>query len=985
MKRMKRLAALALCLILLVNIPVPAMAEPAQPEETSAATAEGGNSIGGLLAGEIEAQQNVAAQPRAVTDLKFDGSQAAVEYHTDCDALLMVAAYEEESGRMRAFGSAAVKSGSGTETVALTGSMPERFILKAFLVDPATFAPLGECFELNEYTGAMQDLEDSTVDDYDASRVINLDGNPANNFLVLKDSVQPLDPALQVTWDASTRICTVSGNGAEDLSLQSGDIISWGSWRDGGNPIIVHVGSSHFENGVWTIHAGDDLAVDDIFSAIKIDTEVQGVQLKSASSSKGTDIDVDGAVSITFEQRKLEKKCENDVLSGSGSGTLSGTLVIKAGLRFYHTEEYTDFRLHFGTAFEGKAELEGKASVSLDLVPGNFFLYEPFPGVQFSFEPAVMIEFSASVSGSVTIPVDSYWGIRTGQGVYTDSDSAVPRFELKSKKAIFIGFNLRPSVGVLWIDGSVMRAGLANAELEGKLGLELETIQESSSSDCRHDCSQCSEFNVSLVGELSGEIKSSLKFLTVSDVRILNGQIPLGPVHATKRTEESDWEFGFGRCPYRSWRVDITALEEAFRTPAANVVLAVDTLTDGRRKTQETCYTTDSKGMATAYLPNGTHYIYGLCKGIFSELAVVVENQPVEDEILFNTGSEVTIITKKEDGTLLEGSVIEDTGLAKDPVTDKNGAAYMILPEGKYKVYIENTKDTNNQKYYWWGPAEIEVRGKRAEINITMKPATFDYTFDGTTLTVMGSGPMPKLSFRYWSSKDTNESDAVSIVIQGFTSVSEWAFNNFHKLQSVSISEGVRRIEDAAFIHATELTSVILPTTLRKLGSASGDDAERGVFENAHKLTRITLPYGLQELGGRAFRYSGLTSIDMPDTITVMGDSFIRCTDLTSVHISDGLAKLPTDAFIHCTGLTNVTLPKSLTYCGAAFLYCENLEAITFTCKEQPTYVDKEMVAGGNLDRTVRVLYPSTWEDPQAIISTFEGRRPATAWEPYAM
>lgn len=981
MKNMKRLTSFLLSLLLILNVPLYAAAAVQPGEDISAApdAASAGNySIGGLLADTIEEAQTSSSQPCAVTEIRFDGVNAAVDYHADRDAVLAVAVYEEESGRMCSFDTVSAAAGGGTQTVAVSGEIPEHFIMKAFLIDPNTFEPLSESFTLNMYTQAMQELEESTTDDYDASHVINLDGNPANNFLVLDPSVVVLEDALQVSWDADNRTCTVSGNGADGFRLQSGDIIAW---NGGEHLLVVRVASTSIADGVLTITAGEDLDAEEIFSVIKIDTDAKvssGDVQQAATTSSDPVNKSEGSLSFTI-QREIKPEYDGDVINGSLEGTVSGTLMIIASLKLYHIDDYTDFQLHIGDTFEGQFEVKGKGSVSLGL--GQVLLWEPLPGVQFAFEPSLEMEFGGAYTAKVTVPLGFTFSINSETGMSCTEDETKPTFEHDLKGRAFFGFNLNPSVGVLWIDGSVVRQGLANAELYGKIGVDLETFSDRSTSTYHHDCFRCIEANVSFVAKMKGEIESSLKILQVKG-ELIALSLKLGSVYCTQYVEGAALEFGWGRCPHRSWRVNVTAMEEAFRTPSPNVVLAVDTLSDGSRVTQETCYTTDSKGQAAAYLPNGTHYFYGLCKGIYSEQKVVVDEKPLDAEILFNTGAEVTILTKAEDGTLLQGSVIEDTGLAENPVTDKNGEAHLILPEGTYTIYIENTK--NSAKPYWWGPAEIEVRGKRAEINITMKPATFDYTFDGTTLTVTGSGPMPKLSFRYWSSMDTNESDAVSINIQGFTSVSEWAFNNFHKLQNVYISEGVRRIEDAAFIHATELTSVLLPSTLRKLGSAAGDDAERGVFENAHKLTQITLPHGLQELGGRAFRYSGLTSIDMPDTITVMGDSFIRCTDLTSVHISDGLAKLPTDAFIHCTGLTNVTLPKSLTYCAQAFLYCTNLEEICFTSEKQPEYVSYELVAGGgSADRVVTIKYPSTWEDPQAIISQFEGKSPETVWIPY--
>ena len=153
------------------------------------------------------------------------------------------------------------------------------------------------------------------------------------------------------------------------------------------------------------------------------------------------------------------------------------------------------------------------------------------------------------------------------------------------------------------------------------------------------------------------------------------------------------------------------------------------------------------------------------------------------------------------------------------------------------------------------------------------------------------------------------------------------------KINWVIIDEGITTIYDynnddifyhRAFGDIDELTKVVLPTSLEKIGASS--------FERCESLTSINIPDSVTTIGDSAFAYcSSLTSINLPDSLTTIGsESFKNCESLTSVNLSDGLATIGDGAFTYCSSLTSINLPDSLTTIGNyAFYECTSLEAST--------------------------------------------------------
>ena len=70
----------------------------------------------------------------------------------------------------------------------------------------------------------------------------------------------------------------------------------------------------------------------------------------------------------------------------------------------------------------------------------------------------------------------------------------------------------------------------------------------------------------------------------------------------------------------------------------------------------------------------------------------------------------------------------------------------------------------------------------------------------------------------------------------------------------------------------------------------------------------------VKEIAPSAFQNNySLYSIDIPDSVTVIGEAAFRnCRSLVSVRLPEGLKQLPMDAFRDCYVLDGVTLPQTL-------------------------------------------------------------------------
>lgn len=136
----------------------------------------------------------------------------------------------------------------------------------------------------------------------------------------------------------------------------------------------------------------------------------------------------------------------------------------------------------------------------------------------------------------------------------------------------------------------------------------------------------------------------------------------------------------------------------------------------------------------------------------------------------------------------------------------------------------------------------------------------------------------------------------------------------------------------AEYLYSTDITQFTIPSRIKAIGTAA--------FA-ASKLTSIVIPNNvtlLSEPGGRFFSFgvftscSSLRSVQLSKNIRrIPAQMFLNCWKLKEIDIPEGVQSIGCDAFGDCVDLAKITLPSTLEHIEAAALYnCASLVSIMF-------------------------------------------------------
>ena len=134
-------------------------------------------------------------------------------------------------------------------------------------------------------------------------------------------------------------------------------------------------------------------------------------------------------------------------------------------------------------------------------------------------------------------------------------------------------------------------------------------------------------------------------------------------------------------------------------------------------------------------------------------------------------------------------------------------------------------------------------------------------------------------------------------------------------------------------IYYTSNNGVVTPYASNVFGA----NIVSNTYENGVGI--ITFDGGVTSIGNYAFNSTSLTSIEIPDSVTSVGNNaFAGCTSLTSVTIPDSVINIGSGAFNNCSSLTSVIIPNSVTNIRmGAFQGCSGITSITSLNTTPPT------------------------------------------------
>ena len=571
---------------------------------------EGTNSFGKMFAEALE-EKNCEQQENNgynIFSIEMNGKNASVELDSVEDCTLIVGIYDEAGEKLIAAGATTVTAGSEKASLAVdiaSENMPAYFYLRGFLVDTYTCRPLCTVYESPNYTREMQEFLAKTTSDFAADRVLNFDSSLDNNFAVYEDDVvvvEENDTSNQFTGiDEVAQKYVVENADISVTSLAPGDIFVY---EEADEVLIIKVAHVDVSGTTATIY-GSEASMEEVFSYIKIDaaSDTEDVEVDTTDCDDGVEyagkVETVDEVIYTTESAETGDEMQEEV-EGEGStstklkynfldkSALKGSVELKlnVSLKFFLTQSYKYLEVKIKYTLGVDISLSDKADCSFKL---GEFKQIPFFGVVVKEKVCFIIECNAKLSFKGTL--SGQIGAKIANDGVSDLSSA-PKFktEFKGEVSLFIGLGFDPEV-------KVISEHVADAKLETRVGVEAkaELAHPENSQSEQHDCKVCIDGAINFKASASFSAKLLSKWKYTYDI-------------AEFKIKISDWyysadldKFGWRKCPNRSYRVDISVLDE--NDNAVNGAKV-----DVKDSNDNLCLTTVN-GKTHSYLKMGSHVI----------------------------------------------------------------------------------------------------------------------------------------------------------------------------------------------------------------------------------------------------------------------------------------------------------------------------------------------------------------------------------------
>lgn len=204
--------------------------------------------------------------------------------------------------------------------------------------------------------------------------------------------------------------------------------------------------------------------------------------------------------------------------------------------------------------------------------------------------------------------------------------------------------------------------------------------------------------------------------------------------------------------------------------------------------------------------------------------------------------------------------------------------------------------------------------------------------------------------------------------------------------------ETVTVIAESAFDGCAQLTSIVLPDTIKSIGARAFSDCQKVVsinipdtvvligahaFSGCLSLKRIIVPESVESLGDYAFyRCVSLEHVTLSSKLQTIGyQLFYYCSSLKSIEIPSAVTKIGFEAFYGCQSLTSLMIPEAVTEIeGRAFADCTSLmsAALGSTSISElgyETFLNDEQLSSITLPETLIKLSKATFEGCKALNS----------------
>lgn len=139
---------------------------------------------------------------------------------------------------------------------------------------------------------------------------------------------------------------------------------------------------------------------------------------------------------------------------------------------------------------------------------------------------------------------------------------------------------------------------------------------------------------------------------------------------------------------------------------------------------------------------------------------------------------------------------------------------------------------------------------------------------------------------------------------ENLTYVGQSAFSS-SKVEKVTLGNNIVKLDDSSFSYCKLLKEFICPELLETIGS--------NAFYDCTSLKNITFNETLKEINSGAFNSTGLISIEIPSSVTIIGSSVLRnCPNLVSVILPNSIETICLYSFAATPKLQSIMIPPSI-------------------------------------------------------------------------
>ena len=157
-------------------------------------------------------------------------------------------------------------------------------------------------------------------------------------------------------------------------------------------------------------------------------------------------------------------------------------------------------------------------------------------------------------------------------------------------------------------------------------------------------------------------------------------------------------------------------------------------------------------------------------------------------------------------------------------------------------------------------------------------------------------------------------------------------------IKTITVKDGVTDITADAFNNANNLEKVVLPGTIKTIGS--------GAFYNCYSLKSVNVPDSVEKIGSYAFANCGnLISINYPSSLTWIDSYVFQNVPIACITVKEGVTVIPSGAFYYANKVQKVSLPSTVKKIeNYAFYNCKSLEIVKVGANIEN--IDKQSFSG---------------------------------------